>query len=290
MSRSSSRSDARATAADAQRLLAVVRAYESCVVAFSGGVDSALVAVAAHKALGDRALAVTAHSPSLASGELDTARDLANAFGMRHRVMRTEELHDTRYAANDRRRCYFCKSKLYRQLIPLAEREGFAVVANGANLDDLGDYRPGMQAADERNVHSPLVECRITKRQVRRLAAAWEIPVWDKPAMPCLASRIAYGVPVTDERLRRIDAAEAWFKARGFPIVRVRCHEGELARVEVPLDDLPRLQDPRVRPQAVEALLQLGFEQVQIDPEGFRSGRLNQWVPLETLETPSDKP
>ncbi len=195
-------------AAKRDRLLALIAGLESCAVAFSGGVDSAVVAKAAHLALGDRAVAVTGTSASLAEGELDEARELARLIGIRHEVLPTDEFADPSYLANAPDRCYHCKTELYTQMEGVAERLGVAAVLNGANLDDRGDYRPGMTAAAEHAVRSPLLECWLSKVEVRQLAAHWGLPIWDKPASPCLSSRIAYGEEVTPERVRMIDLAE----------------------------------------------------------------------------------
>ena len=173
-----------------EKLLERIRGYESCAIAFSGGVDSAVVAKAAQLALGARAVAVTATSPSLAEGELSQATDLAAQIGIRHEVIETNELADARYVQNGVDRCYFCKTELYSHLDKLLDRLQVEVIINGANVDDLGDYRPGMRAAEEHQVRSPLAECGLAKDDIRRLAALWELPVWDKPAMPCLASRV----------------------------------------------------------------------------------------------------
>ncbi len=265
------------------RLLELIRGYGSCAVAFSGGVDSTVVAKAAQVALGDRAIAVTGASASLASGELDEARSLAQLIGIRHEVMATKEFNDPAYLANTPDRCYHCKTELYTQLDGVTERFGVAVVLNGANLDDRGDHRPGMIAATEHQVRSPLLECELSKDDVRQLAANWDLPVWDKPASPCLSSRIAYGEEVTPERVRMIDQAEGVLRALGLREIRVRYHKGDLARLEVPLDALPRLAQPEVRSQLVEQLKQFGFKYVTLDLEGFRSGSLNSILPIESL-------
>ena len=263
-----------------EALLASICRLESCAVAFSGGVDSAVVAKAAAIALGDRAVAVTGTSASLASGELESATDLARLIGIRHEIVSTEELASPDYARNAPDRCYHCKTELYTQLDKLLPRLGVQAIINGANADDLGDYRPGMKAASEHQIHSPLAECRITKAEVRQLAATWELPVWDKPATPCLSSRIAYGEAVTPERLAMIDRAEQFLRARGLVNLRVRYHKGDLARIEVPADDLPQLCDPGTRRELTAELRRLGFKFVTLDLEGFRSGSLNQLVQI----------
>jgi uncharacterized protein len=267
-------------------LLDTLNRYGRVAVAFSGGIDSTVVAQAAHLALGDRALAVTAVSPSLAGGELEEAEDLARRIGIRHRVIRTEEFADPNYLRNHTDRCYFCKSELYGRLASLLETLGADVIASGANADDMGDHRPGMQAASEHGVRHPLLECGLGKAAVRDLARAWGLPTWDKPATPCLSSRIAYGEPVTPERVRMIDQAEQWLRCRGLRLLRVRYHKGDLARIEVPVEDLPRLANPDVRAELVPAFRALGFQYVTLDLQGFRSGSLNAVIPLESLQRP----
>jgi uncharacterized protein len=261
-------------------LLARISALESCAVAFSGGVDSAVVAKAAQLALGERAVAVTGASASLASGELDEAREVARLIGIRHVEVDTHELASPEYARNAPDRCYHCKSELYTQISAILPQLGVSAIVNGANADDLGDYRPGMAAAAERRIHSPLAECGITKAQVRELAAAWNLPVWDKPATPCLSSRIAYGEAVTPERLAMIDGAEQFLHAAGLRNCRVRFHGGDLARIEVSLAELPRLVEPQLRRELAAELRRLGFKFVTLDLEGFRSGSLNQLVQI----------
>jgi uncharacterized protein len=270
-------------AAKRDRLLALVAECGSCAVAFSGGVDSAVVAKAAQLALGDRAVAVTGTSDSLAQGELDEAREIARRIGIRHEVLATNEFSQADYLANAPDRCYHCKTELYTQLDGLAERLGVQVVFNGANLDDRGDYRPGMIAANEHAVRSPLIECALDKSDVRRLAAEWGLPVWDKPASPCLSSRIAYGEEVTPERVRMVDEAEQYLRGLGLREVRVRYHKGDLARIEVPLAALARLSEPGASAALVARFRQIGFKFVTLDLEGFRSGSLNQILPVDSL-------
>jgi len=272
------------------RLLEALRGYGRVAVAYSGGVDSAVVAKAARVALGDDAVAVTAVSDSLASGELEEAEALARRIGIAHRVIRTEEFADPNYLRNNPDRCYFCKSELYGRLSGLLGSLGVETIASGANLDDAGDHRPGMRAAGENGVRHPLQECGLGKAEVRALARAWDLPAWDKPATPCLSSRIAYGVGVTPERVRMVDAAENWLRARGLRLLRVRYHDGDLARVEVPLDELPRLASAEVRSELVPAFRALGFKYVTLDLEGFRSGSLNALIPLDTLRMPAPAP
>lgn len=260
------------------QLLALLRGYGRVAVAYSGGVDSAVVAHAAHLACGENALAVTAVSDSLASGELEAAEELAKQIGIRHLVVRTNEFTDENYTANAPNRCFFCKSELYsrlQELLPDLELD-VDVIVNGANLDDDGDWRPGLQAAKKFDVQSPLKEAGLTKADVRALALHWHLPVWDKPASPCLSSRVAYGVEVTPERVQRIDAAERFLRDElSLRELRVRCEANELARIEVPLAALPRLVEESTREAIAAKFRELGFRYVTLDLEGFRSGSLN---------------
>ena len=236
------------------RLLETLRGFGSCAVAFSGGVDSAVVAKAAQLALGNQAVAVTGVSASLAAGELEAARQLAGLIGIRHEILQTDEFAEANYVANPANRCYFCKTELYQQIEPLAARLNLAVIVNGANLDDAGDWRPGTLAATEHKVRSPLAECGFTKDDVRLLAAQWKLPVWDKPAAPCLSSRVAYGEEVTPQRLAMIDRAEQLLRRLGLQTVRVRYHRGDLARLEVPTEAISRLAARETREDLVSEL------------------------------------
>jgi uncharacterized protein len=266
------------------QLLGMLSSYDSCAVAFSGGVDSAVVAKAARLALGDAAVLVTGTSAAMAEGELEAARDLAELIGVRHVVISTEEFANPDYVINAPDRCYHCKTELYTRIGSLAERLGVRVIVNGANADDLGDYRPGMRAATEHNVRSPLAECGITKQEVRALASAWRLPVADKPATPCLSSRVAYGQEVTPERLAMIDGAERLLRSLGFRELRVRYHAGDMARIEVPLDEMARLCEPAVRTCILDELQRMGFKVVSVDLAGFRSGNLNRLISPAELQ------
>lgn len=267
----------------ANTLVDVLRGYGSCAVAFSAGVDSTVVAKAAQLALAERAVAVTGVGPALAEGELDQAKQMASAIGIRHIVTDTDEIHNVGYTTNASDRCFHCKTELYTHVERIAKKLDIAVIANGANIDDRGDFRPGMQAAADFNVRSPLVECGFDKPSVRQLARLWELPVWDKPAAPCLASRVAYGQAVTPERLRMIDLAEQHLRSLGLSEVRVRYLEGGVARVEAPREAIASLSESDTKRALADKLLAIGFSSVEIDPEGYRSGSLNEMLDVETL-------
>jgi uncharacterized protein len=255
----------------AEHLIARVAALDSVVVAFSGGVDSSVVAALAHAALKDRALAVTAVSPSVAHGELDGARNVARHIGITHETIATDELAREGYRANGRDRCYFCKTELYDRLAELAHHRGYHALLSGANQDDQGDWRPGLRAAAEHHVVHPLHD--VDKATVRQLARHFELPSAEKPASPCLASRIPYGTRVDPGTLRQIDEAERAVRAMGFDVLRVR-HHGILGRVEIGQNDLERAiaQEDEI----VARLKRAGYAHAVIDREPFRSGRLNE--------------
>jgi uncharacterized protein len=259
------------------RLRAAIRALESCLVAFSGGVDSALVLKVASDELGERAVGVTANSESLAASELGEAAAFAAGIGAAHAVVATHELADPRYSANPANRCYYCKSELYAVLGAIAHERGLRYIVDGFNLDDGADYRPGRAAAREHGVRSPLAEAGFTKDDVRALARELGLDVWDKPALACLSSRFPYGTAITLELLRQVDRAEQAVRAAGFRACRVR-HHGDVARIELPPDDVARAAEPAVAATIAAGVRAAGYRFVTLDLAGYVQGNLNRGV------------
>lgn len=266
-----------------EELLRYLGECDRVAVAFSAGVDSTVVCKAAAVAMGDRAIAVTAASPSVPMGEVERAEQLAAEIGIRHVVIKTNEFNDPNYTSNPSDRCRFCKTELYSQIASRMDELNFDTIVNGANTDDLGDYRPGLQAASDFEVRSPLIQAGCNKADVRELARFWGLPVWDKPASPCLSSRVAYGTEVTPERLRRIDLAERFLREHlELRELRVRCEASDLARIEVPATHIAKLAQQH---EIVACrLLELGFTNVTLDLQGFRSGSMNEPLSLVQLD------
>lgn len=272
------------TATDPQllRLEERLRELGSVVVCYSGGVDSAFVLLVAHRVLGARAVGLTAVSPSLAPSEKELAIRVAKEIGARHELVETHEIDDPNYAANPTDRCYYCKSELYDVAEKWAKDNGFAAIANGTNTDDLGDYRPGLQAASEAKIVSPLVDVGMSKADVRRHSKTLGLGVWDKPASACLSSRLPYGTSVTRERLAQIGGLEEELRALGFRQLRVRWHE-KIARIEIAQEELGRAFDPELRERIVAAGKRHGFVYVTLDLQGYRTGSHNELLVGKTL-------
>lgn len=261
------------------RLLEILKGLESVIVAFSGGVDSTFLAKAARDALGDKAVLVTADSETYPASELDEARRLANHLGMRHVVVETRELDNPEYAKNAPNRCFFCKEELFMKLRPIAAREGVAHLIYGANMDDLGDHRPGMDAARRMGVRAPLIEAEFWKAEIRELSREFGLPTWQKPSFACLSSRFQYGDAITAEKLRQVDAAEAFVRSLGFRQFRVRHHD-LLARLEIAREEMARLWEDGAQDSIVARFRELGYLYVTVDLQGFRSGSANDALKL----------
>ncbi|MEM6717545.1 MAG: ATP-dependent sacrificial sulfur transferase LarE [Cyanobacteria bacterium P01_C01_bin.147] len=261
-------------------LQALFAEMDRALVAYSGGIDSTLVAKVAFDMLGDRALAVTADSPSLMPEDLEDAKVQAAEIGITHEIVKTHEMDNPNYASNPANRCYFCKSELHDTLKPLALEQGYPYVVDGVNADDLGDYRPGIQAAKERGARSPLAEVGITKLEVREISQSLGLPWWDKPSQPCLSSRFPYGESITPEKLQRVARCERYLRQLGIRNLRVRS-AGDVARIELPPSDIQTFVASTDLSKLVAAFQEYGFTYVTLDLEGYRSGKLNQDLELQ---------
>ncbi|WP_017652726.1 ATP-dependent sacrificial sulfur transferase LarE [Fortiea contorta] len=266
-----------------EQLKALFREMEQALIAYSGGVDSTLVAKIAYDVLGDRALAVTAVSPSLLPEELEDAKIQAVTIGIPHKIVHTHEMDNPNYTSNPVNRCYFCKSELHDTLKPLALELGYPYVVDGVNADDLHDYRPGIQAAKERGARSPLAEAGVTKLEVRQLSQQFGLPWWDKPAQPCLSSRFPYGEEITISKLQRVGRAEIYLRKLGWQNLRVRS-EGDTARIELSPEHIKEFVLVTDLQKVVSAFQEFGFIYVTLDLEGYRSGKLNQVLNREPLK------
>jgi uncharacterized protein len=265
-----------------ERMREIIRSLDRVVVAFSAGVDSTLVLKVAVDELGrDGVIAATSHTDSLAEKEYWEAIRLAELVGAPHVIVETDEFQDPNYLANPTNRCYFCKTALYTRLEALACERGFRAIVNGANADDLSDWRPGLQAADEHGVRAPAAEAGLTKAEVRALSKRFELPTYDKPASPCLSSRVQYGEAITPRKLRMIESCEEFLREMGLEVCRVRHHD-RLARIEVPPEEIARLAEPVTRRAIEEHFRSVGYSYVALDLTGFRSGSMNETVALTT--------
>jgi len=260
----------------------ILRQTAGVIVAFSAGVDSTFLLKVAHAVLGERAIALTAVSPTVPPGEFEAAKDFTKQLGCRHIVLDSNELANPSFANNPANRCFFCKDELYRLCRAQADKLGVPVIVDGTNLDDLKDHRPGLQAADQWRIRHPLVEAELSKDDIRRLSRALDLPTWDKPSSPCLSSRFPYGTAINLERLRKIGECEAYMKELRFREFRVRYH-GDLVRIELSQQEIPRFFDFKTRQAVVERFKQIGFKYVSLDLQGYRTGSMNEALAASEL-------